>query len=72
MPFNFQPTIFRPKMQHNQPCKYSRLWENLGWGRLFGVMVSLSLAGGYCLTFSSLNPSNLPENLPIVNMTIHS
>ena len=26
MPFNFQPTIFRVKMQYNRPCKYSRPW----------------------------------------------
>ena len=24
MPFNFQPAIFRAKMQYNRPCKYSR------------------------------------------------
>ena len=26
MHFNFQPTIFRVKMQYNRPCKYSRPW----------------------------------------------
>ena len=24
VPFNFQPTLFRAKMQYNQQCKYSR------------------------------------------------
>ena len=38
------------------------------WGRLFGSIVFFSLRGWDYLTFSCLNSSNLPENLPVINI----
>ena len=41
--------------------------KNLGGGDYLGGWCFLVLGENH-LTFSSLNPSNLPENLPLVNI----